>query len=97
MNDLSVSYRRVIEELVTQRVPLAYLESINGAFVSIVTASGVPVLTLSRTMATKAGIVPDSEFFSSQSKCTPRAASMSDTKQPVRPVDTRSNAATGNR
>lgn len=73
MNDLSVRCRRVIEELVSRRVPLAYLESINGTFVSIVTASGVSVLTLSRTMAIQAGIEPDSEFFKSHSKRKPRA------------------------
>jgi len=73
MNDLSVCYRRVIEEIVSQRVPLVYLESTNGHFVPIVTASGVAVLTLSRTTAILAGIGPDSEFFESHSKRMPRA------------------------
>lgn len=73
MNDLSVRCRRVIAELVSRRVPLVYLESINGHFVSIVTVSGAAVLTLSRTMAIRAGIGPDSGFFTSHLKRQPRA------------------------
>ena len=73
MNGLSVGYRRVIGELVSQRVPLVYRESIDDRYVSVVTASGVAVLTLSRTTAIRAGIRPDSKFFKSHPKCMPRA------------------------
>ena len=58
MENVASRYRRVIEELLSRRVPLVYRESINGELISIVSATGVPVLTLSRAIAVEAGIMP---------------------------------------
>lgn len=71
MENVASRYRRVIEELISQGVPLVYLKSVNGHFVSIVTTSGVAVLTPSRTTAIQAGIVPDSAIVDLQSKREP--------------------------
>jgi hypothetical protein len=73
MNDLSVRGRRVIAKLVSRSVPLVYLESINGHFVSIATVSGAAVLMLSRPMPIRTGIGPDGGFFTSHLKRRPRA------------------------
>ena len=74
MNDVVTRYRRMIAELISQRVPLIYRESINGHFVSITTGSGVHVLTVSREVARSIGIGPHSLSSKQQQELPPIAS-----------------------
>ena len=55
MANVADRYRIMLAEL-SQRVRLAYLETADGHYVRIVTGAGIPVATLSRSVAIEAGI-----------------------------------------
>lgn len=72
MHSVADRYKAMLADL-SQRVRFVCLETADGRYMRVMTATGIAVLTLSRTMAIEAGIGPDNRFFTSLSKRSLRA------------------------